>query len=258
MSLDPREALVRRRLEEVGHVIAVCSNKGGVGKSLIAASLSYVLSRRGLRVGCLDLDMYSSSLGRVLGLNRCEVRTSERGVEPCVIDDGLSAFSVSMLIGDRPVPLRGQYRSELVLDLLSKVAWRGLDVLVIDMPPGTGDELIMAMRYIREKLHALVVMLPDVLSIHSVRKLVQLLREHRISILGAIVNMSYVIEGDRRIDLFRSPVRLEDVGVEVLEEIPFDPCVPSALGEGLSALSRCSLFMRSIESAADKIVSKMF
>ena len=167
--IDPREAAAERRLSEVRRILAVASSKGGVGKSLLSAVLALLLSRRGYRTGLLDLDFHSPSLHLILG-RRGEVR-EERGILPATVH-GLRFLSVVHFSGERPLLLRKESISSSLLDLLSSTRWGELDHLVVDMPPGSGDELLELLR-VAGRTEFLLVSTPSRLCRESVERMVR-------------------------------------------------------------------------------------
>jgi len=224
--LDFRKYAISSAFRRVKKVVAVCSGKGGVGKSFIATGLAWYL-KDSLRTGLLDLDIYGFSTHRFLCyVPNLRYESIEEAV-PVQID-GLVYFSPVLLIGDRPFPVRGSYREKTVLDILSFVKWPELDVLIIDMPPGTGDEVILPCRYLAEKISTIVVTLPDPISLDVASRLVMLLKEIGVQTLGAVLNMC------------DSSVNIEKVGdVIVVAKVPHIHCVVSSLAQGRNPYVAC-------------------
>lgn len=189
MLLDPRLSVVERRLRSVGRIIAVASSKGGVGKTVIASCLSLALSGMGRRVGLLDLDFTNTSCHIVLGVDVGEVTpVEEKGVVPPVVH-GVKFMTIAFYTGDHPLPLRGGAAENAVRELLAVTIWGPLDYLVVDLPPGIGDQLLSLLTYMRGS-ELLVVTTPSPLSVRSVERLIKLLRAGGHKVLGLVENMA--------------------------------------------------------------------
>lgn len=176
-------------LPGVAHVVAVASGKGGVGKSTVSVNLAVALARRGLRVGLMDADIYGPSLPRMLGRSgRPEVR--ENRLIP-VQAWGLAAMSMGFLVEeDNAVIWRGPMIMGAVQQFLNQVEWGTLDVLLVDLPPGTGDiQLTLAQRV--KVTGAVIVSTPQDIALIDARRAVRMFDKVEIPVLGVIENMSY-------------------------------------------------------------------
>lgn len=187
----------------IERIIAVASGKGGVGKSTCSVNLALALQAQGLKVGVLDADLYGPSIPKLLGLEG----------KPAVRDDGifapheafgLKAISIgSMLNKDQAVVWRGPMASSALRQLLRETAWGELDVLIVDLPPGTGDIQISLCQQV-ELAGAIIVSTPQDLALIDAKKALDMFRRLEIPILGLIENMSYFIAPDtgNRYDIF--------------------------------------------------------
>jgi ATP-binding protein involved in chromosome partitioning len=184
--VDPRTSVINERLKEVRSIIAVSSGKGGVGKSLIASTLALTLAKRGCSVGLFDLDFTSPSTHLILGIDGAQPK-EEKGIVPPQVH-GLKYMSIVYYTSERALPLRGADFSNAIIELLSVTRWGKLDFLVIDMPPGIGDATLDLIRLVRN-IRFLVVTTPSRLAFETVRKLVSLLNELKIQVVGIIENM---------------------------------------------------------------------
>lgn len=218
---DPRLEVIGRRLAEARRVIAVSSGKGGVGKSVIAAALALILRRRGYSVGLLDLDFTSPSTHVILGVEGLQPE-EERGVIP-PLAHGIRYMSIVYYAVDEPAPLRGADVSNAIIELLAVTRWGELDYLVIDMPPGIGDATLDMIRLTRV-VNFLVVTTPSRVAFETVRKLLSLLRELEVPIVGVVENMVMRPSSSVRqqVERFRYPY---------LGSIAFDPGLEDALGD---------------------------
>lgn len=186
-AVDPRIKAIEARLENVRRIIPVVSGKGGVGKSLISTTLALVLAEKGYRVGLLDLDFHGASDHVILGFEPEEFPEEDRGVVPPEVH-GIKFMSIVYYSEDRPTPMRGMEISDALIELLAITRWDELDYLIIDMPPGMGDQLLDILRFLR-KGEFLVVATPSKLAVSVVRKLLTLLKEQHLKIVGIIENM---------------------------------------------------------------------
>ena len=194
----PREAVPGIR-----HIIAVGSGKGGVGKSTVSANLALAFAAEGLRTGLLDADLYGPSVPRLLGLEGRPVARDD-GIFAPHEAFGLKAMSIgSMLTPDQAVVWRGPMATSALRQLLRETDWGGLDVLVVDLPPGTGDIQISLVQQV-PLLGAVVVSTPQDLALIDAKKAMDMLRRTGVPLLGLVENMSYFIAPDtgRRYDIF--------------------------------------------------------
>ena len=188
---EPAAAGGRLALDGIGAVIAVASGKGGVGKSTIAVNLAVALAKLGKRVGLLDADIYGPSVPRLLGLSQ-KPESDGKKIAPIEVA-GLKAMSIGLLVGeDTPMIWRGPMIQSALTQLVGDVAWQPLDVLVIDMPPGTGDaQLTLAQRV--PLAGAVIVSTPQDLALIDARKAIAMFEKTRVPILGVVENMSTFI-----------------------------------------------------------------
>jgi ATP-binding protein involved in chromosome partitioning len=176
-------------LEGVRNIIAVASGKGGVGKSTVAANLALALQAEGARVGVLDADIYGPSQPRMLGLEGMPDTTEDRKILP-MSAHGLQAMSIGVLVRtDQAMIWRGPMATQALQQLVSDTLWDGLDYLVVDLPPGTGDiQLTLAQRI--PVAGAVAVTTPQEIAVDDVRRAVAMFSKVRIPMLGILENMS--------------------------------------------------------------------
>jgi ATP-binding protein involved in chromosome partitioning len=184
--MEIRTSVIEKRLKNVKKIIAVASGKGGVGKSLTASSIALYLSQKGQKVGLLDLDLYGPSQHIILGLKK-EYPKEEKGIIPPTIH-GISFMSIVYFTRDKPSPFRGTDITNIILELLAITQWRDLDFLIIDLPPGIGEETLDIIRFIPESKF-LIVSTPSTVAYGAVSKLLDILQEMKLPILGIIENM---------------------------------------------------------------------
>ena len=235
--MDPRLSVISERLKNIKRVIAVSGAKGGIGKSSVASVLSLTLSELGYKVGLLDLDFCSPSTHVILGINHIFPR-EEKGIVPPKIY-GIDFMSIIYYTSDEPSPLRGIDVSNALIELLAITRWGSLDFLIIDLPPGVGDTTLDVIRLMK-KIEFLIVTTNSKLSLEIVKKLLKLLKELKIPILGAVENMK-VIESS----LVEKEIKKIDINF--LGEINFDKGFEGSLGNTTKLLeSRFAQDLREI------------
>lgn len=233
----------KRRLRNVHHKIMVLSGKGGVGKTFVSSMLSLALAQKGYKVGLLDADIHGSSIPTVFGMHNARLYANEEGIIPANGPLGVKVIATNLLLEQPDIPLiwRGPLKSRAILEFLSKVVWNELDYLVIDLPPGTGDEAITIVQTITDLDGAIIVTAPSILSETVVAKAINFVVKNRIPLLGIVENMSY----------FKCPkcssiyyLLGKSTGEELarkfntnlLVRIPLDPLIGEAIDNGMPYL----------------------
>ncbi|ASY61895.1 Scaffold protein for [4Fe-4S] cluster assembly ApbC, MRP-like [Sinorhizobium sojae CCBAU 05684] len=208
----------------VGAIIAVASGKGGVGKSTTSVNLALALKANGLKVGLLDADIYGPSMPRLLKISGRPQQIEGRLIRP-MENYGLKVMSMGFLVDEEVAMIwRGPMIQSALLQMLREVAWGELDVLVVDMPPGTGDaQLTMAQQV--PLAGAVIVSTPQDLALVDARKGLAMFRKVEVPVLGIVENMSYFIAPDtgKRYDIFGhggARKEAERIGVPFLGEVP--------------------------------------
>jgi ATP-binding protein involved in chromosome partitioning len=208
----------------IKHIIAVASGKGGVGKSTTAVNLALALAASGLKAGVLDADLYGPSIPKLLGLEgKPAVRAD--GIFSPHLAYGLKAISIgSMLTPEQAVVWRGPMATAALRQLLRETDWGGLDVLVVDLPPGTGDIQISLCQQVPLD-GAVIVSTPQDLALIDAKKAVDMLKRLQVPLLGLVENMSYFIAPDTgaRYDIFGhggAKTAAGAMGMPFLGEVP--------------------------------------
>jgi ATP-binding protein involved in chromosome partitioning len=186
MIADPRLSVVDRRLAGIKRLIAVTGGKGGIGKSLTSSLLALTLSRLGYRVGLLDLDLSAPSTHVILGIDGVYPK-EEYGIIPPEVH-GISFMSIIYFTGNEPAPLRGNDISNAMLELLAITQWGSLDFLIVDMPPGIGDAAMDVIRWLK-RAEFLVMTTASKVALETVIKVIKMLKELNLPIIGVIENM---------------------------------------------------------------------
>ena len=249
-------------LAEVGAVVAVASGKGGVGKSTVAVNLAVALAQRGLRVGLLDADIYGPSLPRMLGLSRKpEVRGDRMLPLPAW---GLKAMSIGFLVDEETAMIwRGPMVMGALEQMMGQVEWGPLDIMVVDMPPGTGDaQLTMAQRV--ALAGAVIVSTPQDVALADARRGVRMFERTRVPVLGIVENMSFFCcpNCGHRSDIFGhggAKAEAHRLGTDFLGEVPLllDIRTSGDAGEPIAAAAPESEAGRAFAALAQRVWAKL-
>jgi ATP-binding protein involved in chromosome partitioning len=234
------EALIlQERMQEIGKKLLVLSGKGGVGKSTVAVNLATALASMGKKVGLLDVDVHGPSIPTLLGIEGRRIDVEDSMFLPIVLGENLKVISVGFMLEDksRPVIWRGPAKYHMIRQFLKDVKWGKLDYLVVDCPPGTGDEPLAVAQLIGSSARAVVVTTPQNLAIADVRRSVSFCQAVSLPVAGIIENMSGLICPDcgKRISLFKSgggEALAKEMNVPFLGRIPLDPQIVVAGDSG--------------------------
>lgn len=221
---------LERNLENIRHRVIVLSGKGGVGKTSVAVNLSYALSLDKKTVGLLDIDVHGPDIAKMLGIENARLGGTEHGIEPVHVLPTLLAVSLALVLSDpdQPVIWRGPLKMATIKQFLSDVQWGKLDYLVVDSPPGTGDEPLSVCQLIPRVSGAVVVTTPQDVAILDARKCVGFARQLDIPVIGIVENMSGFTcpHCGGEVDLFKKgggEKTASELGVPFLGRIPFEP-----------------------------------
>lgn len=220
----------------VKKVIGVISGKGGVGKSLVTASLARMMKEKGLNVGIMDADITGPSIPKMYGIHE-QAKGSEEGIYPCIAKDGTRIMSVNLLLDDENAPViwRGPIIAGVVTQFWSDVIWDDLDYLFVDMPPGTGDVPLTVFQSLPVD-GVVIVTSPQDLVQMIVKKAYNMARQMNIPVLGIVENYSYVKCPDcgKELKIFGES-HIEEIaaelGVPVLGRMPIDPAIAEIVEE---------------------------
>lgn len=220
----------------VKKVIAVMSGKGGVGKSLVTSLLAVYFSKKGLKVGILDADVTGPSIPKIFGINEKAYQT-EMGIGPCESKGGIKVMSVNLILDEAETPViwRGPIIAGVVKQFWTDVYWGELDVLLIDMPPGTGDVPLTVFQSIALD-GAVIVTAPQDLVSMIVKKSYNMAKKMEVNVLGVIENMSY-IKCDCGNILYpfgegNSENIAKEAGTELIAKLPIIPGTTKLCDEG--------------------------
>jgi Mrp family chromosome partitioning ATPase len=229
---------LEERLRQIRHKIIVLSGKGGVGKSTVAVNLAVALSAAGRRVGLLDVDIHGPSVPKMLHLEDAALTATEDSMLP-VETAGLKVMSIGFLLQNRDdaVIWRGPMKMGLIKQFLKDVAWGELDYLIVDSPPGTGDEPLSVCQLVKNPDGAVIVTTPQDVATADVRKSITFCRELGLPVLGVIENMSGFVcpHCGTVTDIFKTgggERMAREMGVPFLGRIPIDPAIGEACDAG--------------------------
>ena len=222
--------MLEQNIREIDHKIMVMSGKGGVGKSSIAANIAVGLSLKGRKVGLLDIDIHGPSIPKITGLEGSPLRQSEEGLMPVEYSNDLKVMSIGFLIRDRKdaVIWRAPLKHGLIRQFLTDVKWGKLDYLIVDCPPGTGDELISIAQLLEGADGAVIVTTPQDVALNDVMKSISFCHHVDLPVIGVIENMSGFVcpHCGASVDIFKTgggEKLASETGVPFLGRIPIDP-----------------------------------
>jgi ATP-binding protein involved in chromosome partitioning len=256
------EQMLKFRMEKIKHKVAVISGKGGVGKSTVTVNLAIAFALHGYRVGVLDADIHGPSIPKMLGLTGQRLEAGPPGVFPAVGPFNIKVVSIGFLLPDdnTPVIWRGPLKMTAIRQFLSDVVWGDLDLLLIDLPPGTGDEPLSVAQLLPEMDGVIIVTIPSEVSQIVVKKAVMFAKKLGLQIIGVIENMSGFIcpNCGTKIDIFQSGGGrqiAEEMGIPFLGSIPIDQkiCEDSDRGVPFIAEHKDSQASRAFMEIVQKI-----
>ena len=233
------QELLNKRMGFVKHKILVLSGKGGVGKSTVAVNLAVSLALAGKRVGLLDIDVHGPSVPKLLHLEGKPVEGSEAGILPVEYTDHLKVMSIGFLMpeGEQAVIWRGPMKHGVIRQFLAQTLWGELDYLVVDSPPGTGDEPLSIAQFLAGQAKAVVVTTPQEVALSDVRKSILFCRKLDLPVLGVVENMSgFVCPHCGKVShIFKSgggEEMAKAMEVPFLGRVPMDPDVVASCDAG--------------------------
>ena len=256
-----QDEMIRSTLEKIKYKLFIMSGKGGVGKSSVSVNVAAALAARGFKVGLMDVDIHGPSVPTLLGISG--TLDVDRGslIIPKEYNDNLHVVSMESLLKDpdQAVLWRGPMKTSAIRQFISDVQWGELDFLVVDSPPGTGDEPMTVLKTIPDAL-CVVVTTPQEVSLSDVRKSINFLQYAQANVLGVVENMSGLVcpYCHKEIDLFKKgggKALAEKYGLDFLGAIPLDPAtvVAGDIGRPVVLLEEESFAKKGFLDLADNI-----
>ena len=266
---------IAQRMKEITYKIVVMSNKGGVGKSTVTTNLGVALARKGFKVGIADADIHGPNIPMMLGVEGKRLKGSGDGVMPLEVMPNLKVASLSFLIEDPSMPViwRDAAKWDFLCELMGSVCWGSLDFLLVDLPPGTGNEAISIIELIGKVDGSVIVTTPQDVVLLDVKKAVFFSRDSNVPIIGIVENMSGLKcpHCHENIDVFKTGGGAKicmELGVTFLGKIPLDPAITEKCDSGEAFVaaypssvaakvfdeiaSKCEVFVSANKEAAEK------
>lgn len=259
------EEKIKASLSKIKHKIFVLSGKGGVGKSSVSANLAAALSKKGYKTGLMDVDVHGPSIAQMLGLTELLDISENQLLIPKQVNGNLKVVSVQALMQDRDQAIiwRGPAKTGMIRQFVSSVDWGELDFLIIDAPPGTGDEPLTVVQTIPEAL-GVIVTTPQEVALADIRKSISFCKTVRLKTLGIVENMAgfKCPHCNESIDLFSSgggERTAKSQGLEFLGSIPFDTQVVVSGDSGVPIMfqDKESVFSKAFDTIVENILKQL-
>ncbi len=231
-TMDEKDYRLKKSLARIKHKIVVMSGKGGVGKSTVTVNLATALAMRGYEVGILDADIHGPNIPKMLNIENEDVMSDQDGLMPVLVPPHMKVMSMAFLLQDpdTPVVWRGPIKMGALRQFVADVKWGDLDFLVVDLPPGTGDEPLTIAQLLEDADGAIIVTTPQDVALLDSRKSVTFAQALKMPVLGIVENMSGLIcpHCHNTIELFKvggGERAAQEMGVPFLGRVPLDPNV---------------------------------
>ncbi len=238
MEMNNQDEKLKEQLKKIKNTIVVLSGKGGVGKSTMAANIAMSLSLKGFKTGLLDVDIHGPSIPTLLGLEKEKLHGKGELVYPAKYKD-LKVISIGFMIEipTEPIIWRGPMKMKFIKQMISDVTWSDLDYLIVDCPPGTGDEPLSIIQTLGNVTGAIIVTTPQKLAVVDVKKSITFCKKLNTPILGVIENMSGFIcpECGKKVEIFKSgggEAMAKEMDVPFLGKIPLEANIVDAGDSG--------------------------
>ncbi len=255
---------IKEQMKKISHKIMVMSGKGGVGKTTVAVNLAYTMAMEGKRVGLLDIDLHGPNVAKMLGIEGEMLTNREGEIEPFEALYGLKVISLALILEntDEPVIWRGPLKTVAIRQFLGDVRWGNLDYLIIDSPPGTGDEPLSICQLIPEIDGTVIVTTPQDVAILDSTKAVMFARKLNTPIIGIIENMSGFVcpYCHRTINIFKkggAEKAAQRMKVPFLGSISFDPKMVELGDAGIPLASLSETEESTVRKEFKSIVEKI-
>ena len=243
-SQDPMEVKLTCNLSKIKHKIGILSGKGGAGKTTVATNIATELAKRGFKVGLLDADLHGPNVAKMLGAEgqRLFADPESQTIKPFIPPGmpNLRVVSMAFLLEnpDQPVVWRGPLKHQAIKQFLAEIDWGELDFLIVDLPPGTGDEALSVGQLIKPMDGFIIVTTPQEVSLLDTRKSISFAKMMNVPVIGIVENMSGFIcpHCGKEIELFKKgggEKAAEELGIPFLGRVPIEPTVVEAGDKGV-------------------------
>ncbi len=237
--MQAEQEQIRKRVKQIKHQILVLSGKGGVGKSTVAVNLAVSLALSGKSVGLLDIDIHGPSIPKILNLEERAVQATGETILPIEMTENLKVMSIGFLLrgSNDAVIWRGPMKYQMIKQFLKDVDWGSLDFLVVDSPPGTGDEPLSIVQLLENADGAIIVTTPQEVALSDVRRCITFCHNLKLPVLGVVENMSGFVcpKCGEMTDIFKSgggEKMAKQMNVPFLGRIPIDPQIVQSCDSG--------------------------
>jgi len=237
--MEIEQQQIRQRIKQIKHQILVLSGKGGVGKSTVSVNLAISLALAGKKVGLLDIDIHGPSIPKVLNLENARIASNGQDILPVEMTNNLKVMSIGFLLQEKDLAViwRGPRKYHMIKQFLKDVQWGELDFLIIDSPPGTGDEPLSIVQLLENADGAVIVTTPQEVALSDVRKGISFCRNLNLPVIGVLENMSGFVcpKCGEVTDIFKSgggEKMATQMNVPFLGRIPIDPQIVRACDSG--------------------------
>ncbi len=262
------ESNLEDNISRIKHKLIVISGKGGVGKSTVSVNLAYGLASSGFKVGILDVDIHGPSIAKMLGIEgrTLTVPEGKKRPGPVKVSENMFALSIAFLIAnpDEPIVWRGPLKMGAIKQFLQDIEWPELDFLIIDSPPGTGDEPLSVIQLIKDLSGSIIVSTPQDVALLDARKTIKFSQKLHVPVLGIIENMGKFTcpHCGEAIDIFKGlgvEKAAKDFNIEILGKIPIDMKISEMGDKGGSFIDvyRETDSAREMKKIVNRIIEKL-
>jgi len=262
------EIRIEENLDRIKHKLIVISGKGGVGKSTVAVNVAYGLALKGHKVGILDVDIHGPSIAKMLGIEGEKLQMKAKGEfpEPIKVTDNLYALTIATLVDspDDPIIWRGPIKISVIKQFMQDIQWPQLDYLIVDSPPGTGDEPLSVVQTLKEVDGSIIVSTPQDIALLDARKTIKFSHKMDVPVLGIIENMSTFVcpHCGEKTDIFSGlgiGKAASDFDIDVLGHIPIDVNIVKSGDSGKAYLKNheTQASAKEFQKIISKIAAKM-
>jgi ATP-binding protein involved in chromosome partitioning len=265
-TMDEKDYLLKKSMSKIKYKIMIMSGKGGVGKSTVAVNIATALAMRGYEVGILDADIHGPNIPKMMNIEDAVILSEPDGLMPVLVPPHMKVMSMAFLLEDRDTPVvwRGPLKMSAIRQFLADVKWGELDFLIVDLPPGTGDEPLSIAQLIGDVDGAIVVTTPQDVALLDSRKTVTFSRALKVPVMGVVENMSGLIcpHCHQTIDLFKTgggERAAKEMEVPFLGRVPLDPQVVLGGDDGMPIVlkDKSNPASKAFEEMVERILAKV-